>query len=193
MTPDAFEYGAINARISQISIERFTTQNRYFALAKEYAPHARPEWVQRDLDALSATLREISRECSDLEDRRDELAATPKLLPGLEPTKRNAMKRINAACTICDIAGKMWAWGAPVECDTMQKAIGYYMAPHIIQGPTEAHLAAEDFIIARVPGGANANPRNMTREALRLVFGNIALQAQRHEKAYRKDFDKAGS
>ncbi len=117
------------------------------------------------------------------------LNAETRLLPLLEPSKANAMKRVAAACDAQRIARQIDYWGAPQACTTTEECVWYYLSESVMGGNvTERHLATLEFIFDRVPGGRDADVRSLSEVSRREIFWSISKEAATHVEHYRADF-----
>lgn len=120
------------------------------------------------------------------------LTADTRLLPLLEPTKANAMKRVAAASDAQRVARQIGDWGAPQACNTAEECVWYYLSESVMGGNiTERHLATLDFIFDRVPGGRDADVRSLSEVNRREIFWSISKEAATHVERYRADFRQA--
>lgn len=107
------------------------------------------------------------------------------ILPALSNTHADTVRRIQAVCTVIDMAKAIWTRRGPDHCETFEQLAMYGTRPHRNAIASDWYQAALDFLGAFVPGGRDGRVDAMTEAERRAAMTACREAAQRMEKRYR--------
>lgn len=120
-------------------------------------------------------------------DNQTILEADEPIFPALDYSVASDMRRLGVVCGAATAARAIWSWGAGSWPEkTLENAIRCHLDRALTAKQLDVQIAILDFVAAYVPGGLDADLREIGEDAYRPMMRACALDADSIEKRIRR-------